>query len=204
MEQKLAAKRLIIRLSGILFVIYAAYNIFVIIRGGGRLSQEGRLISALVASMFILLAFFAFTSESKNAKFLIARNTLFIIVLLVIFVLKMRMIGQVIDYIDFSKTETLVYGAAYFMTQLALLFLFIHYAFTLRTLPRFYKAPLVLPILALILLICSFILEAILYFVYGTGLEANQLRTAVSRPVFYLGFIGISIYSLFPLQKFSR
>lgn len=204
MEQKLAAKKLIIRLSGILFVLYAAYNVFVIIRGGSRLSQMGRLISALVVAMFILLAFFAFTSESKNVKFLIARNALFIIVLFVIFALKVRMIGQVINYIDFSKTETLVYGAAYLMTQLALLFLFIHYAFTLRNLPRFYKAPLVLPILALVLFIGSFILEAILYFVYGIGLEANLLRTAVSRPMFYLGFIGLSIYSLFPLQKFSR
>ena len=108
------------------------------------------------------------------------------------------MINQVIAYLDFSKVKTIVYCGAYFMTLAALLVLFFYYAIVVRNLPLFPKASVILPLFALLLFLGSFVLEIVLFYKYGVGLEANPLRTMVIRPVFYMGFISLSVYFLLP------
>lgn len=129
------------------------------------------------------------------------RRPLFIFALLVIFLLKLRMIGQVIEYWDLSKVHTILYGVAYFMTLIALLCLFIYYAFIINTFPLYPRTSVVVPLLAMLLFAGSLAVDAVLFFVYHISLEANTLRTLVMRPVFYLGFIGLSIYILLPTKN---
>ena len=177
--------------------------VFIAVRDGKRgLSSQGILISIVVALMFAVLAGFVWTAgvKMKDMRFQIARRTAFIIALLAVFALKLRMAGEVIAYLDFSKIYTVLYGGAYFMTQAALLLLIIYYVFILKNLPFYPRASVSLPTIAIILFLCSLILEAILFFVYGIGPEANTLRTLVMRPVFYLGFICLSLYFLFTPQ----
>ena len=203
MKQKITLRQLNVMLTGLLFAAYSAYNVFVAIRDGMRgLSSEGIIISLVVALMFAVLAGFVWTSELKtdDIRILIVRRTAFIIALFTIFSLKLRMVGRVIAYLDFSQANTVLYGGAYIMTQAALLLLLIYYVFILKRLPLYPRASVIIPIIAIILFLCSLILEAILFFLYGIGLEANMLRSAVMRPVFYLGFICLSRYFLFPPQ----
>lgn len=202
-KQNLMLRRLNIVLTGLLFAAYAVYNIFIIIRDGRGLPAQGIFISALVALGFALFSAFVLTAgvRSKNPRFLMIRRITFILALLLIFLLKLRMVGQVVEYIDFSQLNTVIYGAAYFMTLAALLLLFIYYVFLRRIRIIFPRAAVFLIVAALILFLLSFIMEIILFFGYGIGIEANTLRTVVIRPIFYLGFIGLSLYFLFPPQS---
>ncbi len=121
--------------------------------------------------------------------------------MLAIFALKLRMAGRVFAYIDFSKTHTILYGGAYIFTQAALLIIIIYYIAILKNLPLYPRASVLLPLSAIVLLLSSLVLETILFFVYSIGLEPSPLRTAVIRPIFYFGFIGLSAYFLFPALK---
>lgn len=220
MKHKQTLRTLIIVVSGILFAAYSAYNVFIIVRDGSSLPAMGIFISALVALMFGVLAAFSLTSvftaaasesitvhkdselagmsEVKNIGFLMMRSIAFNIALLVIFLLKLRMAGQVIAYLDYSTPHTVLYGGAYFVTLAAMLVLLVYYTFIVRKLPLYPRASVILPLSALILFFCGLAKEAVLLFVFNIGLEANLLRTAVIRPVFYLGFIGLSAYFLIP------
>lgn len=198
MKEKLTPRWFIIKLTGILFAIYSAYNIFLIVRDGSAMPPVGIFISALVSLLFALLAAFAWTSEVKNVRFMMIRKTVMIIVLLTIFALKLRLVNRVMALLDFSKTQNVLYIAAYFLTLAALLILFVYYAFILRNLPLHPKMSVILPVAVIIGFVGCVVCEALLFFGFGFGLETSPLRTLVIRPVFYLGFIGLCVYFLFP------
>ena len=201
MKEYLTPRWLIIKLTGLLFAAYSAYNVFIIFRDKDRsLTSEGILISAIVALLFAILAAFAWTSEVKNFMFLKIRRKVLIITLLAIIALKLRIIDRVVANIDYTNMITVLYGASFIMTIVALVILFIYYAFIVKRIILYPRASIILPLSAMILFLLSLIAEAILFFEYGFGLEANPLRTVVIRPVFYLGFIGLSAYFLFPPQ----
>ena len=84
------------------------------------------------------------------------------------------------------------------ITLAALLILFVYYAFILRNLPLHPKMSVILPVAVIIGFVGCVVCEALLFFGFGFGLEASPLRTLVIRPVFYLGFIGLCVYFLFP------
>ena len=207
-------RRLNAVLTGMLFAAYAAYNVFIIFRNGSSISSEGVLISATVALLFTVLACFAWTAglklkrKSRTARFQMIRRTAFIIAFLSIFALKLRMIGQVIGYLDYARAiaETdgdkyliaILYAFTYFMTLTAMLILNVYYIFIRKRLLLFPKVSAIIPTFAAILFLICLILEAILFFALGINLEASSLRTVVMRPVFYLGFIGLCLYFLFP------
>ena len=199
---KLKLRKLNVILTALLFAVYSVYNIFIIYRGGASLPSQANLISAVVALMYFVFTAFAVTAgvKSKDIRFLIGRRVAFIVALLTVFALKLRMAGQVIAYLDFSKLYTVLNGCAYLVTQIGLLLLLIYYIFILKKLPFYPRAGVALPTAAAVLFLCGLALEAVLYFVYGIGLETSPLRTIVMRPVFYLGLIGLSLYFLFPPQ----
>ena len=198
MKEKLTPRWFIIKLTGILFAIYSAYNIFLIVRDGSAMPPVGIFISALVSLLFALLAAFAWTSEVKNVRFMMIRKTVMIIVLLTIFALKLRLVNRVMALLNFSKTQNVLYVAAYFLTLAALLILFVYYAFILRNLPLHPKMSVILPVAVIIGFVGCVVCEALLFFGFGFGLETSPLRTLVIRTVFYLGFIGLCVYFLFP------
>ena len=198
MKKKLTPGQVIIRITGGLFTLYALFYIFVIIRDSSSLSQVGKLISTIVIILFSILAIFAWTSEVKDPRFIKVRIWVYVFTLLALIVLKFRLIGRVINYFDYREIQSVLYGGAYFLTLIAMIELFVFYAFTLRKLQFNERAPSFLPVSAIVLFLLSLAMEAILFFVYGVCIEANALRTLVSRPIFYLGFIGLSLYFLFP------
>lgn len=204
MKQLFTPRWLLVILTGCLFAAYSAYNVFIIIRDYPRgLSPEGIVISALVALMFAILAVYMWTAGIKGKKhilFMIVRRTSFIIALLVIVTLKLRLVVRTINFIEYTKFYTMLYGASYFMMLAALMILFVYYVFILNRLPFFPRAGVILPRTAIILFLLSLIAEAILFFVYGIGSEANALRSMVMQPVFYLGFIGLSLHFLYPIE----
>ena len=131
---------------------------------------------------------------------MIVRRTSFIIAMLVIIALKLRLVIQVINYMDYTRFDTVLYGVSYFLMLLALMILFFYYVFILNRLPFFPRAGVILPRTAIVLFLLSLIAEQILFYVYGIGLEANAMRSMVIQPVFYLGFIGLSLHFLYPVQ----
>ena len=84
---------------------------------------------------------------------------------------------------------------------LALVILFVYYAFIRTNLTFFKKSSVLLPLSAIVLLLGSLVLEVILFFGFRVMVEANVLRTLVIRPVFYLGFIGLAVFFLFPPRE---
>ena len=198
MKQKLMPRWWLIKLTGLLFALYSAYNVFIIVRDGSTLPSLGIFISALVALLFGLLAVFAWTSEVKNIRFLMIRKTAAIFVFLTLFALKLRMVGKVFSSLDIKSLLMTLYACSYSMTLAALFLLFVYYAFILRNLPAHPKAAVALPVSIIFLCVGSFVLEVIIFFVFGIGLEANPLRTMIIRPVFYLGLVGLSAYFLLP------
>ena len=203
MEQKQTSKRLITILTGFLFAAYSAYYIFIIIKNGSSLTSEYYFISVVVALMFALLAAFVWTCGVKDIRFLVVRRITLIITLAVIIFLKLRLANRVIDYIDVSQPHTVLYAASYFMMVAGLLILFVYYVFIRKRTPFFPRASVLLPVAAIVLFLLSLAAEAILFFGYGIGLEPSVLRTVVIRPVFYLGFVGMSAYFLYPPRVFA-
>lgn len=200
MKQKLTPRLVIIKLTGILFAAYAAFIMFLIVRDGRMLPVKGIVIYALVALLFCALAGFCWTSEVKNIRFLIVRRIVFIIDLLAILFLKLRLVPGVIATLDYKNPQTLLYGGVHFLTLGALIILIVYFVLVLKNLPRHLIASVILPLLTIALLLGGLVLEIILFCKYGIGLEGNTLRTVTSRPVFYLSFIGLSVYFLFPPQ----
>lgn len=194
-------RKILILLTALLFTGYAAYNGFVIIRDSRNgMSFEGKLISGAVAFAFALLAAYAFTVglNVHSLSLAVVRSTAFILSMLGLFALKVRMIDDVIKVFDVTEAYSVLYTAAYFATLIAMLLLLVYYAFIIRRLPRFPRASVIFPLVSLILFTCGFICEIVLFGVYGVGLEANTIRTVLSRPTFYLGFMGLSAYFLIP------
>lgn len=202
MKRKLTFRRFLITMTDTMFAAYAVYNIFILIKDGKRLSLEGKFISVVLALIFAVFAFFVWTAgvNQKSIRFMAVRRILFIVALVTVLLIKLRMIGSVIDYIDSSYPETVLYGLAYFTSLSAMLILNVYYLFILRDLPSFPKASVLLPVSAIILFAISLIVEFIVFFVFNIGIEESALRNIVMRPVFYLGFIGLSAFFLYPPQ----
>ena len=199
-KKKLTPRLFVSRLTGFLFAVYAAYNIFIIVRDADRgMPSEGILISAVVALMFAALAVFMWTPgvKPKNTRFLMVRRATFIVAMLVLFALRLRLIGRYVTAFNISELQTVLYCVPYFATLAAFLLLLIFFIFILKRLPFYPRARVVLPVIAMILFVIALIAEALLFFLYNTGMEASFLRTVVIRPIFYLGFIGLSAYFLF-------
>lgn len=197
-KQPLTPRRVLMKLTSWFFAAYAAYNIFVLVKDSKTLPPEGKYICITVAVMFAVLTIFARTSDERDIRFLLIRKTAFVIVMLVIFALKMRMVFKVNEYLGHSKPYTWMYGAAYWMTQAGLLILIVYYAFLLKRISFYPKLCVIVPLIAAILFTASLVLEMIIFYGYGVVLEGSKLRTAVVIPVFYLGFIGMSVYFMFP------
>ena len=203
MKKLLSPRWLLVVLTGLLFAAYSAYMVFVIIRDAKSLSIEGYLINGCVALMFALCAVYLWTAGIKGKKhiiFMMVRRTTLIIALLVIFLLKLRIAVQVINFMDYTKPYTLIYGWSYFLTLAALAILLGYYVFILKSLPFHPKAALFLPRTAVILFLLCLILDAVLFFGFGIMLDGNVIRTVVSRPIFYFSFIGLAIHFLYPMQ----
>lgn len=201
MKKKLTLRWALIKLAGVFFAAFAAYNVFIFIRDYKRISSESLLITAVITVLFAALAFFAWTSEIKRIQILMIRTVAFIIAMLGIFAFKLRMAGQVFAYLDMSKVHTIIYVVVYVLTQAALLSLIVYYIFIVKNLPQYPRLSVFLPSAALLLFLISFALEIILFFVFGIGMETNALRTMVMRPVFFLGFIALTVYFLFPPKE---
>lgn len=200
-QKKVTPRWLMIRLAGVLFAVYSLYNVFIIFRDRKELPLEGTIITAVVAVLFGLLAVYTWTSDVKNVLFVMIRRTVFIFVLLAIFALKLNLVVRVIAFLDVSSLYTVLYAGAYFLTQAAFLILLIYYIFILKNLPLYPKLSKLLPVAAILFFLSSFVMEMVLFFVFNIGLEATWLRTIVIRPVFYLGFIALCVYFLFPLNE---
>ena len=201
MKKKQRLRLFIIRLTAIMFAAYSAFYIFVLIRDLKQASLQELLIEALVSLLFALLSAFAWTSEVSNLKFIRVRRIVFIIALLAVVLLKLRLTGRVIAFLDFTGDYPFLfalYGAAFFMTLMALIILLVYYTFIRRNMPLYPKLSVILPISAMILFILSFAAEILLFAIYRFGVEDSMIRTLFSRPVFYLGFIGLSAYFLYP------
>ena len=76
----------------------------------------------------------------------------------------------------------------------------LYYALIRKSLPVFPKTSVILLITSAAFLLISLVFEALLFFIYNVGLEGNAIRTLVSRPIFYFGFIGLSLSFLYPPQ----
>lgn len=203
MKQLLTPRWLIAELTGFLFAVYSAYNVFIIFRDRSSMPSEGVLISAVVAAAFAILAAFMWTAGIRGKKhilFMMIRRAAFFVAIIALIVLKARLISRIINYFDVALFYTYLYDAAYFLTLAGFLILFIYFAFILKDLPFYPKAAVGFPAAAIILFSLGLIFEIILFFAYGMLLEASILRTAVIRPVFYLGFIGLSLHFLYPLN----
>lgn len=201
MKKKQRLRLFIARLTAIMFAAYSAFYIFVLIRDLKQASLQELLIEALVSLLFALLSAFAWSSEVSNLKFIRVRRIVFIIALLAVVLLKLRLTGSVIAFLDFTGEYAFLfalYGAAFFMSQMALIILLVYYTFIRRNMPLYPKLSVILPISAMILFILSFAAEILLFAIYRFGVEDSMIRTLFSRPVFYLGFIGLSAYFLYP------
>ena len=198
--QKLTLRGVIIKLTGLLFAAYAAYNVFIIFRDLESLSVEGIIISAAVALMFVLLTVYAWTSrvKVKDVLFRMIRRWMLILVLVTILGLKLRIVGDVIAYVDGEQPYTVLNAAAYFLTLAGLLVILAYYVFFRMLRPIFPIISIVLPLTAVLFLLGGLVTEMVMYFAYDVGLEANVLRTLVMRPVFYLCFIGLAVYYAIP------
>ena len=199
-KQKLSPQRVIICLTGVLFAAYAAYYVFVFFRDSSSLNIREKFISVLVAVMFSLLAFYALSHAVKRKKgplFLIVRKAFFIIALLALLWLKLRMLPMIAAYWEPAKPYTVMYDIAYFLTVGGLLLLLFYYVIIRKRALFLPRTAVILPAAAAFCFLCSFLLDAILFFAFHVLFEANLLRTVV-RPVFYLSFIGLSAYFMYP------
>lgn len=202
MKKRLSVRRIVIFLTGVLFAVYSVYNVFLIVRDKGRgMPVDGQIISAVVAFIFAVLAAFMWTSEVNDLRVIVIRKTALVISLIVLFLLKLRLLSRMIDYIEVSTLYTVLYGVIYVLTLLALFVLFFYYTVILKNRPRYPKAAFFLPLSSALLFLCCLILEMIVFVVYDIGAEANELRTLIIRPVFYLGFIGLSMYFALPPKR---
>ena len=191
---------MLIKLTGLLFAAYSAFYVFVVIRDTKIYNTYEKVICALVVLLFAVLAGFAFTSEAKNMKFLTIRRVVMLVDLVTAFVIKLFVAGRVFATLDITKLETIFYVGAYLFTQLALLIILLYYALIRKSLPVFPKASVILLITSAAFLLISLVFEALLFFIYNVGLEGNAIRTLVSRPILYFGFIGLSLSFLYPPQ----
>lgn len=116
-KQTFSLKKLITVLTGLMFAVYAAYNVFVIIRGRSYLPAIGLVILAAVAVLFAILSAYLFTSliVSDDIRFLMLRSTMFIVSLFFIFVLKLRMVVKVIDFLTFHTPKLFCTAARTFL-----------------------------------------------------------------------------------------
>ena len=201
MKQKLSVREAVLMISGFFFAGYSAYNVFLIFRDMDNMSTGNIFITAAVAFLFGVLALFTWSFGLSLMLLRDIRKGAFIIAMALLFAMKLRMAGTVVDYLDFTQLHTILYAAAYWLTQVGLLLLIVHYIFIRKDRIFFPRASKILPAVAAAMFLCSLALEAVLFFVYGIGLEASPRRTMVIRPVFYLGFICLSLYYLIPPQK---
>lgn len=203
MKRFLTPRGLIIFLTGIMFAVYAVYNLYIMGKDSDTIGTGGMIITGLVTIIYAVFAFFAFSAGVivNDIRFYVVRRIAFIIALVAAFGIKLRLIADIVSMITFSQKYTVLYGGSFLMTQVAMLFLIVYYVFVAKRMDKNVKPPVTLQIIALVFFILSYICEMVLFFVYGIGLEGDSLRTMIFRPVFYLGFIGLSVYFMLPPQQ---
>ena len=195
---KIKLKKLFILLSGALFAVYSLYNVFLIARDGKAMGWDDIAITAVVALLFAVFGFFAWTAEIRDIWFHKKRRVVFIVAFIAVLLLKLRMFVKVVDFLDVAYPYTIIYGCSYCATLAGMLVLFVYYAFIRKRVPPYPRAPKVLTVCSMAFFAAALVLDGILYFVFDVIVEANVVRTLVMRPIFYLGFICVGAYFLFP------
>ena len=126
------------------------------------------------------------------------RRYSFILALLTVFLLKLRMSGVMIEFLNPEYDFTVIYGVSYLLTLLGILDLTIYYIIIRKRNPFKRWVTVVFMVIAMVFFVAGLVLEGILLFKYNIGMEPNKLCTLITRPIFYLSFVGLCVYFLFP------
>jgi len=199
MKEKISLRWFFIKLAGVFFAVYSVYCVFIIFNGISKdLTTEGVVTNVLYAVFYAVFSFFAFTSEVKDIRFLTVRRIIFIAALLAELLLRLRSFRFVIYIINFSNPLTVLLGATYIMPIVGMLIILANFAFLSKNLLQHPKSSVLLPLSAMLLFLCSVVLEMIQLFKYSSGSNGITLRSIIITPVFYLGWICLSVYFMYP------
>ena len=103
-----------------------------------------------------------------------------------------------IEFLNPEYDFTVIYGVSYLLTLLGILDLTIYYIIIRKRNPFKRWVTVVFMVIAMVFFVAGLVLEGILLFKYNIGMEPNKLCTLITRPIFYMSFVGLCVYFLFP------
>ena len=99
------------------------------------------------------------------------RRYSFILALLTVFLLKLRMSGVMIEFLNPEYDFTVIYGVSYLLTLLGILDLTIYYIIIRKRNPFKRWVTVVFMVIAMVFFVAGLVLEGILLFKYNIGME---------------------------------
>lgn len=185
-------------LTAVCFLLFIAYHIYLAVAiEANRVARMVGLIS------YFLLALAAVFALIPKTAFRIMRTVLMIAGLFMNFAVRLTNAGAVFGRLDLSKTPSVLNGAVYVFSQLAVLLLLAYYLVLRHNKKLNSKRKIVIALMAfvIVLYVACFVIECVLLMKYRMNIDLSRRFTVISRFFYCLSFVGMAVNFMLPVQE---
>ena len=185
-------------LTAVCFLLFIAYHIYLAV--AIESNRAGRMVGLISYFLLALAAIFALIPKTV---FRIVRTVLMIAGLFMNFAVRLTNAGAVFGRLDLSKTPSVLNGAVYVFSQLAVLLLMAYYLVLRHNKKLNSKRKIVIALMAfvIVLYVACFVIECVLLMKYRVNIDLSRRFTVISRFFYCLSFVGMAVNFMLPVQE---
>lgn len=152
---------------------------------------------------FFLLVLAAVFALIPKPVFRILRTVLMIAGLFFNFVVRLINAGAIFGRLDFSYAPSVLNGAVYVFSQLAVLLLLVYYLVFRHNKKLKSKRSIAIALMSLVIVlyVACFVMECVLLMKYRMNIDLSRKFTVISRLLYCLSFVGIAVNFMLPVQE---
>ena len=198
-ESSLKTAKTFVRLvTALSFVIYTAYQIFLVVQVSAQ--RTGRLIGV---TFYVIITVASILALIYRPGIRIVRSVMFVVGFMLLFIMRMLSALSMFDYLDFSRMYTVLTVASYVATELGTLLLAIYYL-AVRTRKNVkHERTITMIMMSIVILLFTFVLaaECVLVLQYHLNVDYNIPLTLMGKVLFYIGFVGTAVNFMMPPDR---
>ena len=190
-------KRFVINLTtALLFTLFTAYQCFLVFQIDAQ--RVGRILGIVVFSFLTAASVFALIPKPV---FRLIGSVLLVVSLSAYFFLKLLSFQRIFGALNFSKPVTVLNAGVFIATELAVFVMLAYYLVLRRNIAfNATRKPTVIVMSVVIALsVITLILESVLLIKFRVNIELSLKLTLLSKLVFCLAFVSMSIGFTLPL-----
>ena len=198
-ESSLKTAKTFVRLvTALSFVIYTAYQIFLVVQVSAQ--RTGRLIGV---TFYVIVTVASILALVYRPGVRIVRSVTFVVGFMSLFIMRMLSVPSMFAYLNFSRMYTVLTVASYVATELGTLLLAMYYL-AVRTRKNVkHERTITMIMMSIVILLFTFVLaaECVLVLRYHLLVDYNIPLTLMGKVLFYIGFVGTAVNFMMPSDR---